>query len=132
MIDLAVGIHDPVKAALAPMLGGYTREEDGRGRALVPSWWLHADSSAPLNALQDAGVVFLDIWAPDRQELADALAEVEFLREFEVLGVGSYRRESIAVQDEDTGEAHGTVVLSCSHFAGAEPPAEPPTEEGAP
>lgn len=132
MIDLAVGIHDDVQAALAPMPGGYYRKEDDNGDALVPSWWIHADSSAPLNTLQDAGVVFLDIWEEDRQLLADALAKVEFLREYDVLGVGSYRRESIAVQDEDTGEAHATVVLSCGHFAGAVPPSPTTSEEGAP
>ncbi len=116
-----MGIHDDVAAALAPMPGGYYREEDENGEALVPSWWVHADSSAALNSLQDAGVVYLDIWEEDRQDLADALAKVEFLREHDVLGVGSYRRESIAVQDEESGGAHATVLLVCKHFAGAAP-----------
>ncbi len=121
MIRQAVAIHDAIDEALSPMPGGYYRVEDANGNALVPSWWLHVDASSPLNALQDATIVILDVWAEDRQDLDDALVKVDFLRDHDVLEVGSYRRQSIAVQAEAPAVLHATILVICKHFAGAAP-----------
>lgn len=117
MISLAVGIYEDVNAAL-PYGGDYYRTEDRKGNAVVPSFWLHADSSADLNTLQDATLVYLDLFRGNRQEIDDDLEKLGFLRAHDVPGVGCYRRRSVAVQDDEEGGVHATIIISCTHFPG--------------
>ncbi len=117
MLDLVEGIRPAVVTALGPMPGGLYRKDDPDGNARVPSWWLHADSAGNLNRLQDVVPVSLDIWHGTIGDLDAALKKLEWLREHDVLGVGSYRRESVAVQHEDRNVHHATVTLVAVRFA---------------
>lgn len=118
-LQLATAIEPAIRAALAPMSGGFYRVEATDGAALIPSWWLHADNSASLNSVQDAGLVILDIWHESLGGLEEALVKVEFLRDHGVIGAGSYRRQSVTVIHEEQNVHHASILLSAVAFAGA-------------
>jgi hypothetical protein len=117
--NLATPIEPDVRAALNPIQGGQYRVEDVDGRAVVPSWWLHSDSLTGLGALQDISFATLDLWHESVGDLDEALAKLEFLREHDILGVGSYRRQSVTVLHEAQNVHHATILLAATHFAGA-------------
>ncbi len=116
MLQIVTAIQPAVAQALAPMPGGLYRKDDPDGFALVPSWWLHADSEGSLNRLQDVVPVSLDIWHETIGDLDAALTRLGWLREHDVIGVGSYRRESVAVQHEDRNVHHATILLTAVRF----------------
>ncbi len=116
MINLATAIESAVRAALDPIPGGYYRVEDADGVAAVPSWWLHADSLASLNAVQDATIITLDLWHESLGDLTDALERLEFLRDYDI-DAGVYRRQSVTVLHEAQNVHHATVLLQAIHFA---------------
>ncbi len=117
MLNLATAIEPAVRAALAPMPGGYYRIEDADGNAEVPSWWLHADNLASLNSVQDATFLTLDVWHESVGDLADALLKLEFLRDYDI-DAGVYRRQSVTVLQEEQNVHHASILLTAVHFAG--------------
>lgn len=118
-LALATAIEPEIRTALAPMPGGYYRVENADGVAAVPSWWLRADSSAGINAVQDTAMVVLDIWHESVGDLYDALGALSYLRRWSPPSGGShYNRESILPVHEEQGGHHAVIRWSVPDFGG--------------
>lgn len=120
MLELATAIESDVVAAFDGIPGGLYREEDENGAALVPSWWLRVETAGRLSALQDFAPVVLDFWHGSWGDADNLMKRLDAMRDFEVLGVGVYTRQSSGVLQEDVGVFHGFVRWNAVAFGGGD------------